>query len=122
MRPSRGQWGTERLIWWPAGAPVGTILDYAVIGTRVGTSEANGIGQREPGTLEALLTAAPGPIRLIPTRRGQGLPAAEVAAIPTRTGSIRNQTYFPLTPQSLTDSTGWPSWTPRATSAESRLC
>ena len=45
----------------------------------------------------------PGPARLIPTHRGQGLPAAEVAALQTRSGSARNSSYFPLTPRSLED-------------------
>jgi len=69
----------------------------------VGVSDANGIGQPETGTLEALLTAAPGPGRFIPTHRGEGLPSAVVEAIPTRSGSMKNPTYFALTAQSLTD-------------------
>ena len=69
----------------------------------MGVSEANGIGQPEPGTLEARLTAAPGPARFIPTHRGRGLPASEIAALPTRSGSTKNSTYFALTPESLTD-------------------
>jgi hypothetical protein len=76
---------------------------YAVIGSAVGVSEANGIGQPGAGTLEERLTAAPGPVRFIPTHRGKGLPTAEIEALPTRSGSMKNQTYFPLTPQSLTD-------------------
>lgn len=67
---------------------------------RGGVSDENGIGRPEPGTLEALLTAAPGPGRFIPTHRGEGLPAG---AIPTRSGSKKNPGYFPLTPQSLAE-------------------
>ena len=76
---------------------------YAVIGSAVGVSDANGIGQPEAGTLEARLTAVPGPARFIPTHKGQGLPASEIAALPTRSGSMKNSTYFALTPQSFTD-------------------
>ena len=57
----------------------------------------------EPGTLEDLLTAAPGPGRFIPTHRGEGLPAGAVATLPTRSGSRKNPGYFPLTPQSLVE-------------------
>ena len=76
---------------------------YAVIGSAVGVSDANGIGQPEAGTLEARLTAAPGPARFIPTHKGQGLPASAIAALPTRSGSVKNPTYFALTPQCLAD-------------------
>lgn len=91
------------LEWWPAGAQISEMLGsrYAVIGTAVGVSDANGIGAPEAGTLEARLTAAPGPARFIPTHKGRSLPAPEIAGLPVRSGSIKNQTYFPLTPQSL---------------------
>ena len=69
----------------------------------MGVSEANGIGQPEAGTLEARLTAAPGPARFIPTHKGHGLPTAAIAALPIRSGSMKNPTYFALTPQSITD-------------------
>jgi hypothetical protein len=88
---------------------------YAVIGSGVDVSDANGIGVPEAGTLEARLTAVPGPVRFVPTHRGEGLPAAAIAAAPTRTGSVKNPTYFPLTAESITnfdwlavlDSTGY---------------
>jgi len=76
---------------------------YAVIGSAVGESLANGIGKPESGTLESRLTAVPGPVRFLPTHRGQGLPASAIAALPTRSGSVKNPTYFALTPQSLID-------------------
>ena len=76
---------------------------YAVIGSAVGVSEANGIGQPEAGTLEARLIAVPGPARFIPTHKGHGLPTSAIAALPTRSGSTKNTTYFALTPQSFTD-------------------
>ena len=91
--------------WWPAGSHLNDMLGsrYAVIGTAVGVSDANGIGPAETGSLEAVLTALPGPTRFIPTHKGEGLPAAEIAAIPTRSGSMKNPTYGPLTAQSMTD-------------------
>lgn len=107
LRRGESQWqlGPDLLKWWPAGAHLNEMLGqrYAVIGTAVGISDANGIGQPEGGTLEARLTAAPGPARFIPTHRGQGLPASEIAAHTTRSGSAKNPTYFALTPQSLVD-------------------
>ncbi|MDD2837298.1 MAG: hypothetical protein PHY05_14260, partial [Methanothrix sp.] len=39
----------------------------------------------------------------IPTHTGQGLPASEIAALPKRSASKLNSTYFALTPQSFTD-------------------
>lgn len=107
LRRGETQWqlGPDLLTWWPVGAHLNAMFDsrYAVIGSAVGVSADNGIGQSEVGTLEARLTATPGPARLIPTYRGQGLPTAEFAALPMRSGSAVNSTYFPLTPQSITD-------------------
>src|SRR5205814_1648028 len=34
--------------------------------------------------------------RFIPTHKGQGLPTSEIAALPTRSGSMKNPTYFAL--------------------------
>jgi erythromycin esterase len=45
----------------------------------------------------------PGPARFIPTHSGRGLPSVEIAALPVRSGSVKNPTYFPLTPQSSDD-------------------
>ncbi len=107
LKLGKAEWqlGTYLLIWWPAGAHLNEIFGrrYAVIGTAVGVSDENGIGQPEAGTLEARLTDVPGPARFIPTHRGQGLPASEIAALPVRSGSMKNMGYFPLTPQSFTD-------------------
>jgi erythromycin esterase len=91
--------------WWPAGSHLNEMFGprYAVIGSAVGASDANGIGRPEPGTLEARLTALPGPALFIPTHKGQGLPSAEIASLPTRSGSMKNPTYTALTPQSFTD-------------------
>lgn len=99
------QLGPYALTWWPSGAHLSEMFGsrYVVIGSAVGVSDANGISRPEAGTLEALLTSLPGPVRLIPTHKGQGLSASEIAALPTRSGSMKNPTYFALTPQSFTD-------------------
>lgn len=92
--------------WWPAGAQLDALLGprYAVIGTAVGVSEANGISQPEDSTLEARLLATPGPARLIPTHRGAGLPPDALAALPLRSREAANPSYVAaLGPQSLTD-------------------
>lgn len=104
--PGQKYWGTEDPCeWWPAGSHLGERFGprYAVIGTAVGVSDSNGIGSPEAGTLEARLTAAPGSARFIPTRKGRGLPASEIASLPVRAGSMINQTYAALKPQSFTD-------------------
>jgi erythromycin esterase-like protein len=107
LQRGKAQWklGTVVHTWWPAGSHLNEMLGlrYAVIGSTLGVSDANGIIQPEAGTLEAMLTAVPGPARFIPTHKGQGLPTSAIAALPTRSGSMKNPTYFPLTPQSFTD-------------------
>ena len=100
------QWGNETVIWWPVGSHLHERFGrrYVVIGSAVGSSPANGIGQPEAGTLEARFTSAPGPVRFIPTHQGQGLPAEEMAALPMRSGSKKNGSYMePLNTQSFTD-------------------
>jgi erythromycin esterase-like protein len=107
LKRGQAQWqlGPDLLVWWPAGSHLNEMFGprYAVIGSAVGVSDANGIGRPEVGTLEARLTAAPGPARFIPTHKGQGLPTSAIDALPTRSGSMKNPTYFALTPQSFTD-------------------
>lgn len=102
---ARWQWGPDLHRWWPVGAHLKAMFGsrYAVIGSAVGVSEANGIGWPEEGTLEARLLAVPGPARFVPTFGGEGLPDAAVAALPTRSGSAKNQSYFPLNPRSFSD-------------------
>ena len=99
------QWGNETVIWWPVGSHLHERFGrrYAVIGSAVGESLANEIGQPEAGTLEARFTSAPGPVRFIPTHQGQGLPTEEMAALPIRSGSKKNRSYEPLGAQSFTD-------------------
>ena len=94
-----------KFTWWPAGAHLSDMLGsrYAVIGSAVGVSEASGIGQPEAGSLEARLTAAGGPVRFIPTHRGEGFAATDIAALPPRSSSTKNPTYSPLAAQSLSD-------------------
>ena len=107
LQRGKSHWrlGGEDLVWWPVGAHLNETFGprYAVIGSAVGVSDAQGIGRPEAGTLEARLTAAPGPARFIPTHRGEGLPTPAIAALPARSGSTKNSTYFALTPQSVTD-------------------
>ena len=102
---SQWQLGTDLHSWWPAGSHLNEMFgsNYAVIGSGVGVSKANGIGQPESGTLEMFLTAIPGPVRLIPTHRGLGLPTSAIANLPVRSGSLKNSTYFALTPQCIVD-------------------
>ncbi len=99
------QWGPVLNAWWPAGAHLHEMLGerYAVIGTAIAESPALGLTQPEPGTLEARMLTAPGPNRWMPTPRGQSLSTQEIAALPVRTGSVRNPGYFPWRPQSITD-------------------
>lgn len=107
LQRSRITWqlGPYLNIWWPAGAHLTEMFGsrYAVIGSGMGVSDDNGVGQPESGTLEARLTAAPGEARFIPTHKGQGLPASEIAALPTRSSSQKNSMYMPLDSQSFTD-------------------
>ncbi|MCR3884866.1 MAG: erythromycin esterase family protein [Methanothrix sp.] len=109
LKRGRAEWqlGADLLRWWPAGAHLAEIFGplYAVIGTAVGFSDENGIGESEAGTLEARLAAASGPGSglFIPTHRGQGLSASEIEALPIRSGGVKNPTYFPLISQSLND-------------------
>jgi erythromycin esterase len=107
LQRGKAQWqlGTDLQTWWPVGSHLNEMFGprYAVIGSAVGESLANGIGQPETGTLENRLTAVPGPARFIPTNLGQGLPTSAIAALPTRSGSMKNPTYFALTPQSFTE-------------------
>jgi erythromycin esterase len=107
LKRGRAEWqlGSNALAWWPAGAHLSLIFgqSYAVIGTALGVSDANGICHPEAGTIEARLTGAPGPGRFIPTHKGRGLLTSEIAALPIRSASTLNSTYFALTPQSLID-------------------
>jgi len=97
------QWENETLIWLPVGSHLHEMFGrrYVVIGSAVGESPANGIGQPEAGTLEARFTSTPGPVRFIPTH--QGLPTEEMAALPIRSGSKKKGSYMALGAQSFTD-------------------
>jgi erythromycin esterase-like protein len=99
-----GEWQGDSYtwVWWPVGAHLNAMFGsrYATIGSAVGESPANGIGQPEAGTLEQRLTAAPGPMRFIPTHQGQGLPLSD---LPIRSRSVKNLSYSGLTARSFTD-------------------
>lgn len=98
--------GTDVYEWWPAGSQLNDMLGhhYAVIGSAVGRSDPNnGIGAPEPGSLEARLTAVPGPALFIPTHDGQGFSREELGALKLRSGSEKNMTYTVLEPHSLSD-------------------
>jgi erythromycin esterase len=107
LKRGQAQWqlGPDLLAWWPAGSHLHTMLGprYAVIGSAMGVSDANGIGPPEAGTLEARLTTVPGRALFIPTHQGEGLPTSAIAALPTRSASTKNSTYFALTSQSIAD-------------------
>ncbi len=106
LKRGKVQWGNETVTWWPVGSHLHERFGrrYAVIGSAIGESSANGIGQPEAGTLEARFTSALGPVRFIPTHQGQGLPAEEMAALPIRSGSKKNGSYTELQgTQSFTD-------------------
>jgi erythromycin esterase len=94
------QLGDHHLVWWPAGAQLNELIGdrYAVIGTSLGESSSLGIGPPESRTLEERLTRRGSVTQFVPTHRGTGLPAAEIAALPTRSA---NPSYFPFTSQSI---------------------
>jgi hypothetical protein len=99
------QLGPNFITWWPAGAHLAALFGsrYSVIASAVGVSDANGLGQPEAGSLEARLTASTKQALFIPTYLGQGLPASQIAALPTRSGAVRNSTYGALGPASFAD-------------------
>lgn len=105
MQRGKAQWqlGADSYAWWPVGSHLDQVFGprYAVIGTGVGVSDANGIAQPEAGSLEARLTALRSSAVFIPTHKGQA--AAEIAALPTRSGSMKNPSYFALNSESFTD-------------------
>jgi erythromycin esterase-like protein len=107
LKRGKAEWqlGAKTATWWTAGSQLHEMFGerYAVIGTAVGVSDENGIGEPEAGTLEARLISTHGPVRFIPTHKAEEIPASEIARLATRTGSQKNPTYIPLTPQTFTD-------------------
>ncbi|MCA9903530.1 MAG: erythromycin esterase family protein, partial [Anaerolineae bacterium] len=91
--------------FWPVGSHLNEMFGarYAVIGSAVGVSDENGIGQPEADSLEARLLALPETAAFIPTHTGDGLPDPEIAALTIRSGSAKNLGYAGLTAQSFTD-------------------
>lgn len=105
LQRGKAEWRLGKTVhaWWPAGAHLNAVLGsaFAVIGSGIICSAGQGIGSPGPGTLEARIAAVPGPARFVPTRRGCGLPPAEIASLPVRAASAKNSTYFALIPQSI---------------------
>lgn len=103
--PAEWRLGPDSHRWWPAGAHLGVCLGprYAVIGSAVGASAENGIGEPEPGTLEARFARVSGAGLFVPTHGGSSLPGPELVVLPVRAGSARNLSYFPLAPRSIAD-------------------
>ncbi|MBE2180681.1 MAG: erythromycin esterase family protein [Chthoniobacterales bacterium] len=104
--PGQKYWGTDDdCRWWPAGAHLAEILGprYAVIASAVGVSPDNGIGEPEPGTLEAKLAASGHDTLLVPIRD------ADFGEVPTRSGSMKNPTYVPLDAKAATNF-DWIAW------------
>jgi erythromycin esterase len=101
LREAEWRWGDQRLAWLPAGhhvrATMGTA--YQVVGIGAGTLAAYGLGEPEPGTLEALLTSD-GTSRFVSTDAGTRVPGEHIESLPTRTADPR---YFPFTRDSLQD-------------------
>lgn len=104
-RKAQLQFGLDVHKWWPAGAQLDQILGpgYAVIGSGVGTSDANGITPPAAGTLESQLNGAGESGTFIPTRKGKGLPTSEISALPARSVSAKNPSYMVLGAESFTD-------------------
>lgn len=102
---SKMRWGTGTVSWWPVGAHMNEILgaEYAAIGVGAGTIPSRGIGVPESDSLEGRLLRVPGPVRFVATHRGTGLPAEELAVIPTRTVP---PTYIPFSAESTRDFDG----------------
>ncbi len=110
LQRSKVEWkfGSEQVNWWPVGAHLDVLFgsQYAVIGSAVGTSPENGIAEPEANTLETLLSHAASPASLLPTHRGRGIPSEALNALQVRSGSVKNGSYFGLTPQSIADFDG----------------
>lgn len=107
LKRSKVHWqlGNNRVVWYPAGAHLSALLgpQYVIIGAGLGTSEDYGIGVPEQNTLESLLTRRLESAMFIPTNKAQSISIAERSTIPTRAGSSKNASYFPLTSESLFD-------------------
>ncbi|MBW7907463.1 MAG: erythromycin esterase family protein [Kiritimatiellae bacterium] len=92
LKRSQAQWSMGAIThsWWPAGARLSATLGprYAIIGTGIGESAENGIAPPAPGSLESLFTGD----ALLSL---SAAPKAEFDALPTRSGSALNPTYFP---------------------------
>ncbi len=95
------QWGPNLLEWWAAGSHVAALFEerYFIIGAGVGTADSLSLTAPEPGTIEQLMCAAPGPVRFVPTHYGERLPHEQMAHLPVRQN--KDPRYFPFTHDSL---------------------
>jgi hypothetical protein len=107
LKRTNVQWklGPDLIDWTPAGAHLSSLYgsQYVIIGAGLGISEDNGIGEPEDGTLEALLTSKLDSAMFIPTNKVQERFSSEISSLPTRSGSTKNGSYFPFTPESFID-------------------
>lgn len=105
LGPATWQLGPTLLKWWPAGAHLREEFGraYTVAGAGLFDSPENGIGEPEPGTLEAQLGQRAETAFVLPTHPGAGLSATALSTLTTRSGSVRNSTYMPLDASSVTD-------------------
>lgn len=99
------KFGTDVYEWWPAGSQLAQTFGprYAVIGSGVGISDVYELAPPEAGSIEALLTTGASTGVFIPTHLGQGFADGALAALPTRSGTMKNLSYMALTPQSFAD-------------------
>jgi erythromycin esterase-like protein len=102
---AKWQLGPHALAWWPAGAHLKHLLGsrYAVIGAGIGAAAAQGIAAAEAGTLEGRLSCTVEGTQFVATRGVRRLASCAISELPTRSGSSSNSSYFPFTPDSLTD-------------------
>lgn len=105
LGPATWQLGPTLLKWWPAGAHLREEfgVTYGVVGSGLFDSPENGIGEPEPGSLEAWFGQRREAAFLLPTQGGRGVPQAVIQALPPRGGGTRNSTYMPLNADSITD-------------------
>jgi len=96
--------GTVEYAWWRRDHHLNEMFGprYAVVGSALGVSDANGIIQPEAGTLEAKLTAVRGRRVSFQLAKARGFQHRQ-SQLFRFAQADKNPTYFALTPQSFTD-------------------